>query len=65
MALNRNYVFERSSRALRAIRKEAEPRKAHKELLMNKEDKPSRMKYVWPWLGFAALITAMWAVFAD
>jgi hypothetical protein len=38
---------------------------ANKELLMNKEDKPSRMKYVWPWLGFAALITAMWAVFAD
>jgi len=23
------------------------------------------MKYVWPWLGFAVLITAMWAVFAD
>jgi len=35
------------------------------ELLMNKEDKPSCMKYVWPWSGFAALITAIWAVFAD
>ena len=38
---------------------------ANKEFSMNKENKPSCMKYVWPWLGFAALITAMWAVFAD
>ena len=49
----------------RAIRKEASHAVATKELPMNQEDKPSRMKYVWPWLGFAALITAMWAVFAD
>ena len=24
-----------------------------------------RLQYVWPWLGFAALIGLMWAVFAD
>jgi ferric-dicitrate binding protein FerR (iron transport regulator) len=48
----------------RVIQKQTEPR-TKKELLMNKDDKPSRMKYVWPWLGFAALITAMWVVFAD
>jgi hypothetical protein len=46
------------------IQKQTEPC-TKKELLMNKDDKPSRMKYVWPWLGFAALITAMWVVFAD
>src|SRR4029453_14194496 len=45
----------------RVIQKQTEPR-TKKELLMNKDDKPSRMKYVWPWLGFAALITPMWVV---
>jgi hypothetical protein len=46
------------------IQKQTEPR-TKKELLMNKDDKPSRMKYVCPWFGFAALITAMCVVFAD
>jgi hypothetical protein len=28
-------------------------------------NRKSRLQYVWPWLGFAALIGLMWAVFAD
>ena len=65
MALNRNYFLNELPEQSRAIGKRLNHAVANKKLLMNKEDKPNRMKYVWPWLGFAALITAMWAVFAD
>jgi hypothetical protein len=32
---------------------------------MAQDPKRSRMKYLWPWLGFAALIGVMWAAFAE
>jgi hypothetical protein len=32
---------------------------------MNNDDKPSRMKYVWPWLVMATVAATLIAAFAD
>ena len=33
--------------------------------MSEKPDRGSRLKYLWPWLGMAAIIGAMWALAAE
>ena len=33
--------------------------------MANDSGRKSRMQYVWPWLGIAAIIAVMWAVVAE
>jgi len=48
MALNRNYFLNALPEQSRAIGKRLNQAVANRKLLMNKEDKPNRMRYVWP-----------------